>query len=145
MSHDSSSVIRRRWLLWRAVYRLAMASLGLRLLSFRRMQMLIGSGPARHTGQTHKSAATERKYSAEELARALVSGSRFVPGSTCLVQALAGQWLLQGEGYAPRLRIGVSKAEGFEAHAWLELDGEVLIGGADESARFAPFPPIEAP
>lgn len=115
--------------------RLALASLGLRLFSFRRMQQLIGSKPARPRG--------EKRYSPEELANALTSGSRFVAGSTCLVQALAGQWLLQHEGYAPQLRIGVSKAEGFEAHAWVELEGKVLIGGPDESARFTPFPPME--
>ncbi len=123
--------------------RLAMASAGLRLFSFRRMQQWIGSKPAQDTGRTQRSAPT-RKYSPEELAGALLSGSRFVPGSTCLVQALAGQWLLQGEGYAPQLRIGVSKAEGFQAHAWLELEGKVLIGDS-EVERFTPFPPVECP
>jgi hypothetical protein len=52
--------------------------------------------------------------------------------------------LLQREGYAPQLRIGVSKAEGFAAHAWLELEGKVLIGDSDV-ARFTPFPPVECP
>ncbi|HEV8384288.1 MAG TPA: lasso peptide biosynthesis B2 protein [Candidatus Acidoferrales bacterium] len=144
MSSDSNSVIRRRWLLWRAVWRLAAASAGLRLFSFRRMQRWVGSQPAPEMGQARKSALTEKKYSPEELARALARGSRLVPGSTCLVQALAGQWLLQGEGYAPQLRIGVSKAEGFEAHAWLELDGKVFIGDSDLQ-RFTPFPPVECP
>ncbi len=168
MSAGSNSVIRRRWLLWRAVLRLAMASLGLRLFSFRRMQSWIGrkseirsqksegvdqsavpqtSGAeaAESDGRTRRSAPTTTKYSPEELARALQRGSRLVPGSTCLVQALAGQWLLQGEGYPAQLRIGVSKAEGFEAHAWVELEGKVLIGDSEVSARFTPFPPVECP
>ena len=72
-----------------------------------------------------------------------MQSSRYVPGSTCLVQALAGQWMLLREGYPAQLRIGVSKAEGFEAHAWVELEGKVLIGGPEESARFTPFPPAQ--
>ena len=127
----------RRWLLGNAVFKLAVASAGLRLLSFRGLLAFVKSRPSRQQ--------REPRYSPDEMANALERGSRYVPGSTCLVQALAGQWLLQREGYAPQLRIGVSKAEGFEAHAWLELEGKVLIGGPEESARFTPFPPIESP
>lgn len=131
----------RRWLLWKAVSKLAVASIGLRLVSFKRLQLFI-----QHKYCDKPSRKPEdRRYVPEELADALLRGSRYVPGSTCLVQALAGQWLLLGEGYSPELRIGVSTANGFEAHAWLELEGKVLIGGPDESARFTPFPPIESP
>jgi hypothetical protein len=37
----------------------------------------------------------------------------------------------------------VSKADGFAAHAWVELEGKVLIGDSGVSARYTPFPPIE--
>jgi transglutaminase superfamily protein len=134
MNEESRPAGRRAGLLGSAVFRLAIASAGLRLLSFRRMQAFVNSRPPRHRPMG--------RCSPEELANALERGSRYVPGSTCLVQALAGQWLLQREGYAPQLRIGVSKAEGFEAHAWLELDGNVVIGGPEESARFKAFPPV---
>ena len=137
MNQESRPAGRRPALLGSAVFRLAIASAGLRLLSFRRMQAFVNARTARQQ--------RERRYSPEEMAQALERGSRFVPGSTCLVQALAGQWLLQHEGYAPQLRIGVSKAEGFAAHAWLELDGNVVLGGPEESARFTPFPPVESP
>ena len=136
MNQESRPAGRRTALLGSAVFRLAVASAGLRLLSFRRMQAFVNARPARQQ--------RKRRYPPDELAQALERGSRFVPGSTCLVQALAGQWLLQREGYAPQLRIGVSKAEGFEAHAWLELDGNVILGGPEESARFTPFPPAES-
>jgi hypothetical protein len=126
----------RRWLLCKAVCRLAMTSVGLRLFSFKRLQNFIQAEPSRKS--------ENRRYDPQELAEALLRGSRYVPGSTCLAQALAGQWLLLGEGYAPELRIGVSTANGFEAHAWLELEGKVLIGGPEESARFTPFPPMES-
>ena len=135
MSKDIRPALRRRWLLGKAVLELAIASIGLRLLSFKRMQQFGKAKPSRKS--------IHPRYAPQELAEALQRGSRFVPGSTCLVQALAGQWMLLREGYAPELRIGVSKAEGFEAHAWVELEGKVLIGGSEESARFTPFPPIE--
>lgn len=133
----ASRPVRRRWLLGNAVFKLAVASAGLRLLSFRRIRAFINSRPSRPQ--------REPRYSPDEVARALERGSRYVAGSTCLVQALAGQWLLQREGYAPQLRIGVSKSEGFEAHAWLELEGKVVIGGPEESERFRPFPPFASP
>ena len=127
----------RRWLLCKAVSKLAVASVGLRLVSFKRLQNFIQARPSRKS--------ENRRYDPQELTDALLRGSRYVPGSTCLVQALAGRWLLLREGYSPELRIGVSTANGFEAHAWLELEGKVLIGGLEESARFTPFPPIQSP
>ena len=65
---------------------------------------------------------------------AVVVASRYVPMSTCLTQALAAQVLLARRGYSAHLHIGVAK-EGAEAklkaHAWVESDGKVLIGGSE--------------
>jgi len=69
-----------------------------------------------------------------ELAWAVRAASRGVPGGGhCLTQALAARALLRRHGYEARLHIGVSREGvlGFAAHAWVELDGEVLIGDAD--------------
>jgi transglutaminase superfamily protein len=62
--------------------------------------------------------------------------SRAVPGATCLTQALAAQVLLSRRGYASRLRIGVAHApgDGLRAHAWLESDGLIVLGGAPVEA-----------
>ncbi len=48
--------------------------------------------------------------------------------STCLVQALALKYL------APEthLRIGVANHKGFEAHAWVEFQGEVILGNVPD-------------
>lgn len=57
---------------------------------------------------------------------------RFVPGSTCLVQALSGQILLARYGYSSLVKIGVSRSKGeFEAHAWLENEGQVVLGESE--------------
>jgi hypothetical protein len=67
------------------------------------------------------------------LARGVRSVSRRVPGATCLTQALSLQVLLARAGFESVLRIGVQKTgEGtFKAHAWLEKDGRILIGGRE--------------
>jgi hypothetical protein len=68
----------------------------------------------------------------DRLTWAVETVSRFVPAATCLTQALAAQVLLTRRGRAARLHIGVSKAEGrkLEAHAWVESQGRVVIGGS---------------
>ena len=68
--------------------------------------------------------------------------SRFVPGATCLTQALAMRWMLLRRRIACQLRIGVAKdADGaFKAHAWLETRSQrVLIGGARSPETYKPL------
>lgn len=57
--------------------------------------------------------------------------SPYVYRSTCLTNALTGQVLLSQNGYSSKLRIGVTKEEEFEAHAWLEMEGEVVMGESE--------------
>lgn len=61
----------------------------------------------------------------------------------CLTQALVAQRLLRQQGYDTELRIGVTK-EGEEllAHAWLEREGRVVIGGQSSQIRYAPLAPV---
>jgi hypothetical protein len=82
----------------------------------------------------------------ERQAWAILAMRRFVPRPTCLVQAVAGQWLLRGAGYPAQVQIGVSKGEAgkFTAHAWLEHGDEVLIGAA-ERARYVALPQDPGP
>src|SRR5690606_21028653 len=50
--------------------------------------------------------------------------------STCLVEALAAQMLLARHGVHSTLRIGVEMdGEEFGAHAWVEVNGQVVVGG----------------
>jgi hypothetical protein len=65
---------------------------------------------------------------------------RLFPERPCLVQALAARWLLARRGIASDLHIGVLKNDdALEAHAWLERDGRVLVGGAASPAVFHPL------
>jgi hypothetical protein len=61
---------------------------------------------------------------------AVRAASRRIPGASCLTQALAGQIFLGMHGYASQIRVGVAREEDgtFSAHAWLDVNGKVLIG-----------------
>ena len=60
--------------------------------------------------------------------------SHFVPGATCLVQALAGKVVFGLHGYEPMLVIGVKKGDlgDIHSHAWLEYDGQIIIGNLED-------------
>ena len=66
--------------------------------------------------------------------------SQYVPGATCLVRALAAETLLRRYGHHACLRIGVSKgsSQALLAHAWVESDGQVVIGG-EEAGGLTPL------
>jgi hypothetical protein len=76
---------------------------------------------------------------AERIARDVARVARVVPRATCLVQALAGEWLIVRAGAPVALQYGVRFGEnGLEAHAWLECGDRVILG-AEEAARFSPM------
>lgn len=76
-------------------------------------------------------AARATRPSAERLAWMVKAASRAVPRATCLTQAVAGQLLLRHYGYDSALCLGVAKStsDDFLAHAWIEHDQRVLVGG----------------
>jgi hypothetical protein len=79
----------------------------------------------------------------ERVTWAVGAASRRIPRATCLTQAVAAQLLLRRFGYASSLCLGVargSKGE-FLAHAWVERDGRVLIGGP-QSLGFTRLPAL---
>ncbi len=57
----------------------------------------------------------------------------------CLAQSLALRLLLNRKGLGSKIVIGVKKSDDFsiQAHAWVEKEGEVLIGGASSPFRYA--------
>jgi hypothetical protein len=57
--------------------------------------------------------------------------SRTPWSSTCLVKALAAHRMLAMRGIKSKIHLGVKKSDSkeLEAHAWLSVDGTVIIGG----------------
>jgi hypothetical protein len=68
--------------------------------------------------------------SVEQLVWAVRIVSRYLPGATCLTQALAAQALLTHSGFPSQVEIGVAKDElrRFHAHAWVVCQGQVVLG-----------------
>lgn len=77
----------------------------------------------------------------DRVVRAVSVASNYVPKATCLIQALAAQTLLKRGGCSAHLRLGVGRNEKgqFQAHAWLENDGRVIIGDS-ELECYQPLP-----
>lgn len=69
---------------------------------------------------------------------------RTVRKNRCLVEAVALTWLLRRDGHPATIKLGAGRVQGrFEAHAWVESRGRILIGGSFSPRRFAPFPDFE--
>ena len=119
-----------RMLAFTALATLLAVRLSLWMLSFDRvMRFVTTSGFPR---------SIYRGCTPPEVAGAVQSASRLA-GATCLSQALTTQKLLSWCGHPSRLHIGVSLAEEFEAHAWVECCGRVVMGSADGLDRFIPI------
>lgn len=59
---------------------------------------------------------------------------------TCLEESLALWYLLGEQGINPQLRIGVRKTDGkFEAHAWVEYQGQTLNQSNEVHKHYAAF------
>ncbi len=106
------------------------------VLPFRlwRRRIEVGEREAR---QVRDASATGR-----DVVWAVEKAGRYVPGVTCLVKALAAKWVLGRLGSSSVLRIGVGHNESgqFEAHAWLEQEGSIILGGSPQVDRYVPFP-----
>jgi len=76
------------------------------------------------------------------VARRVRRATRLVPRATCLSQAITARLLLARGGRASQVRFGVMAPTGgsLDAHAWLECDGEVVIGDVPDRPRYTPFP-----
>jgi hypothetical protein len=84
-------------------------------------------------GETHR---RRMIWAVESAARVLL------PEGPCLSQAIVADLLLRRSGYPSQLHIGVAhgpKGE-LKAHAWVEADGEVVIGGEESRTEYRPFP-----
>ena len=113
-----------RVLLARAAAWVLLARLALWALPYRRIRDL-----ADRLGGSHRG----RGPAPERTAWAVEATARRIPEASCLTQALAAEVMLRRGGHRPQIHLGVARPDraAFEAHAWLELDGRVLVGDHD--------------
>ena len=74
----------------------------------------------------------------KEVSHTVKSCAKYVPFASCLTQALATQTLLKVFGQGSTLKFGVDKDQNEKliAHAWIEIDGKIIIGGSPELNRY---------
>ncbi len=127
-----------RQLLLGTFFLLGLVRLGLWLLPFQTLrQILARISQANPVG--------EHKYcppTTDKIVWAVNLSSRYMPGGAkCLARALTTQVLMGRHGYSPQLLIGVAKGDGgqLEAHAWVESQGQVVIGHLRDLSRFTPL------
>ncbi len=85
-------------------------------------------------------------YTLAQLTWAVNLSTRCIPGGAkCLARSLTLQTLMKLHGYRSELRIGFAIGEKgqLEAHAWIEHQGQVVIGQLDGLSRFTLLPPLQ--
>jgi hypothetical protein len=129
-----------RGALIRSAVLLPLIALGLRLLGFRRLQVILAK-----LAPDHESAFDGRSGSTRDVVQVVVrmvaaaSREGLVHGN-CLEQSLTLWWLLRRRDVPVQLRIGVQKqGDQFQAHAWVELAGTVLNDRDDAHQEYTAF------
>lgn len=76
-------------------------------------------------------AAAGASGSLDQVVWAVSVASRYLPGVTCLAQAVAAQALLTESGFPSQVEIGVARDDRrrLQAHAWVVCHGQVVLGG----------------
>jgi len=129
-----------RSLFFRALALVAALRLGLRLLPFRVLRKWVG-----HFRTSSGLSCNLDRRRIGQVAWAVEAASRRLPGTTCLPRGLATHLLLGRLGQDSQFRLGVAlkPAGRLEAHAWVEVCGRVVSGGA--VAGFDRFVPLQEP
>jgi hypothetical protein len=119
-----------RRLVFMAAAMLVLTRVSLWMLPFRAVRRLMAWAPRR--------TEAPRLPCARRVGWAVKRTSRFVPGASCLAQALTAEWLLRRFGTPGLLRIGVAKTPegGLRAHAWVESEGRIVVGALSDLAAY---------
>ena len=116
--------------------------LGLWILPFPTLRKLVARAVIKGVKRVGKQPPKDQ-FCIAQLKWAVQAASSYVPQATCLTQAFTMQILMSRYGYESLVHIGVAKAgEKFEAHAWVESQGTVIIGGRGVE-RWTPLTTLE--
>lgn len=130
---------RERWFLAHAWLLLLVTDLALRVLPFATVLDY-----CRCPGVSQDTPLPDLPTPVARLAWLVEVAGRYCPaGTSCLKEALVLSWFLARRGVPTTLRVGVGRHEGaFSAHAWLEQDGRIVLGGPNCDA-YAPLSPLQ--
>ena len=107
------------------------------LRGFRATQKSLQARMGRQVARLPEAAAS----GVQQVCRMVFAAGRNSPmRATCLERSLALWWLLGRKGITTQLRIGARKSEGkFEAHAWVERNGEAIGEPEGTHLHYAAF------
>ena len=82
----------------------------------------------------------------DQITWAMHHAQRIIPRATCLPQAIAAEALLTRGGLPAGLRIGVKKTPDgkLTAHAWVESNGQIVVGGLPDLDAYTRLPALPA-
>jgi hypothetical protein len=114
-----------RGLLLRTFFLVAFVRAALYLLSFVRLKDYLARRAAHYP--------IRQNIQIAQLVWAVRTTAAYIPGASCLTQALAAKYQLARSGLCAGIHIGVAKENGqFLAHAWLECEHKTVLGGAGD-------------
>lgn len=126
---------------WAALARAAawvpLTRAALLVVPWRRLSSAFEAVPVRYNGAPNWEQARAAVWAVEAVSR------RALRDRPCLTQALVARHLLRRRGVETTLEIGAVRdgAGDVVAHAWLERDGRVVLGGEGSPDAYARFRP----
>lgn len=123
-------------LFFKAVFLVGLVRAGLWLAPSRLVQKLIAA-----LGKPHKDLVQPEPEEITSIVRGVRIASNRIPRATCLTQALAVLIFFRMRRRSADLKFGVAKngPADIEAHAWLEVNGKVILGKVPGHGRFLPL------
>jgi Transglutaminase-like superfamily len=122
---------------------LGLVRLCLRMLPFRTVVSLL-----HRAVRVPIAVSATSRFPPDRLAWAIeVAGPYLLGAKPCLAQALTMQLFLGRRGYRSRLHLGVARGApgSVQAHAWVETDGRIVIGGsASQLEHYTPLLALDA-
>lgn len=130
-----------RWRYVRALAAVARTDLALRTVGYQRSVTRAERG-----APAARQATVSEIQRARQLARAVEAAARVYPlHAECLHRAVTLHRLLRHAGLPAAMRIGVRRVEGaLNAHAWVELGGEVVSDPPGSVESYVPLAPASS-
>ena len=127
------------WMIFISLILLPLTAFFLKIKGFKSTQSLLNQCLTKNT--FNPLSQSDQLTIAKNIAKMVSIAANHGPyKANCLKKTLVTWWLLSRKGIHTELKIGVNKDEGdFNAHSWLEFQGEVLNDTADVDERFSVF------
>ena len=133
-----SLTLRERLLFLQLLLLLPLTNLALKILGLKKLTEIASKFPTR---RKQENSGPDAANKARRLAYLVSAASRHgLYHATCLRQSLLIWWLLRWQGIHSKLQIGVKKDDDqVFAHAWVEVNDEVINDGDEVEQVFSPF------